>query len=249
SYPDVRLSHFATMTSGYKSVGDTATTGYTHGASKTPFFPDSDPLFAPGSKYAYWDAAMNQFAHILTIIAEEPLDAFFKRRIGDPIGMNTDAWHWGDFGPIGGVKVVGGAGNNGKGIYISAIEMARFGLLFLNEGNWNGSQLISKNWIKQSTQVQVPASMKLGTPLSDIDGIGVYGFNWWVNGIRTNGSRFWPDAPAGTYAASGYNNNKMFIIPAWDMVVVRLGLDENELKITDNTWNDFIGKVGNAIED
>ncbi|NND07126.1 MAG: serine hydrolase, partial [Saprospiraceae bacterium] len=64
TYPNVQLSHFATMTSGYKSVGDTATSGYTHGSSKTPFTPDTMPLFDPGTRYAYWDAAMNQFAHI-----------------------------------------------------------------------------------------------------------------------------------------------------------------------------------------
>lgn len=247
SYPTATLSHFTTMTSGYKAVGDTATTGYTHGASATPFKPDT-PLFEAGEKYAYWDAAMNQFSNILTHAAKEPLDEIFKRRIADPIGMNESAWYWKDFGEVDGVKVVGGAGNGSKGIYISANELARLGLLFLNGGNWNGKQLISRNWIQQATRMQVPASMEFGTPLSTADGMGVYGFNWWVNGIHLSGDRMWPNTPEGTYAASGYNNNKMFIIPEWDMVVVRLGLDSRDMAITDNIWDQFLKKIGDSIK-
>ncbi len=112
--------------------------------------------------------------------------------------MDENAWYWADFGEIDGVKVVGGAGN----------------------------QLISSDWIREATKVQVPSTMALGTPLSIIDGIGVYGLNGLVNGVRPNGNLLWPDVPKCAYAASGYNNNKMFIIPEWDMVVVRLGLDE-----------------------
>ena len=249
SYPSVTLSQFASMTSGYKAVGDTATTGYTHGPSQTPFIPDPVPLFHPGAKYAYWDAAMNQFAHVLTVAAKEPLDQLFKRRIADPIGMNANAWYWADFGELNGLKVVGGAGNNGRGIYISASDFARLGLLFLNEGKWQGMQLISRDWVKRSTTVQVPDIMKLGSPLSTIDGIGVYGFNWWVNGTRPNGNRLWPKAPIGTFAASGYNNNKMFIIPKWNMVIVRLGLDDRDGTISNTTWSDFLGKVAEAIMD
>jgi hypothetical protein len=54
------------MTSGYRAVGDEPRGDYLHGPSPTPFTP-GPPLFAPpGSRYAYWDSAMNQFAHVLT---------------------------------------------------------------------------------------------------------------------------------------------------------------------------------------
>ena len=246
-YPDVSLLHFTTMTSGYVALGDTVKTGYTHGPSGTPFTPGKPPLFEPGAKYAYWDAAMNQFANLLTHIAQEPLDEYFKNRIADPIGMKEKGWYWGDFGEVNGLKVVGGAGNRGNGVYISASEFARFGLLFLNRGNWDGKQLMSGNWIEQATRVQVPSTMELGTHWSSIYGMGVYGYNWWVNGARTNGIRLWENAPSDTYAASGYNNNKMIIIPEWDMVIVRLGLDANDVVITDDTWNEFLEIIGNSL--
>lgn len=247
-YPDVTLRHFTTMTSGYYAIGDEPRGTYRHGPSRTPFKPGAKPLFEPpGSHYAYWDSAMNQFANVLTRIADEPIEEMFKRRIADPIGMDRSKWDWGDFGKVEGLIVNGGSGNNSKHMFISARELARFGLLFLNRGKWNDKQLISAEWIDMATRSQVPLSISLGK-FSAGDGRGTYGFNWWVNGIKPNGERKWPDAPVGTYSASGYNNNDMFIIPEWNMVIVRLGLDQRDVPIDDATYNSFLKKIGEAIE-
>jgi CubicO group peptidase (beta-lactamase class C family) len=249
SYPAVTLRHFTTMTSGYRAVGDEPRGGYTHGPSLTPFVPSETPLFTPpGSKYAYWDSAMNQFANVLTRIAGEPLEELFKRRVADPIGMKPEKWHWGDFGVVDGIVVNGGSGNQDKHIFICARELARLGHLFLNRGRWKGKKLISERWIKAAPRTHVPASMPLGHPESGIDGRGVYGFNWWTNGVKPDGERKWPGAPPGTYSASGYNNNDMFIIPEWKMVIVRLGLDQgSDGAISDATYSTFLSKVGQAI--
>jgi CubicO group peptidase (beta-lactamase class C family) len=246
-YPTVTLRHFTTMTSGYYAVGDEPRGSYKHGPSPTPFKPADKPLFAPpGSKYAYWDSAMNQFANVLTRIAGEPIEILFKRKIADPIGMNRSKWDWGDFGKVHDIVVNGGSGNNDKHVLISARELARLGHLFLNRGKWKGEQLISGAWIDQATRTQIPTSLPLEY-LSGADGRGVYGYNWWINGVKPDGKRKWPGALAGTYSASGYNNNDMFIIPEWGMVIVRLGLDENEFKITDAIYGAFIQKLGKAI--
>ena len=246
-YPDVTLRHFTTMTSGYYAVGDEPQGSYKHGPSQTPFKPAQRPLFKPpGSRYAYWDSAMNQFANVLTHIANEPIEDLFKKRIAETIGMDRVKWDWGDFGKIDGIVVNGGSGNSNKHIQISARELARFGHLFLNRGKWKNKQLISASWVDMATEAHVPASIPL-EPLSGADGRGVYGYNWWVNGIKPNGKRNWPGAPPDTYAASGYNNNDMFIIPKWKMVIVRLGLDQSEFSITDAIYSTFLEKVGQAI--
>jgi len=247
TYPDVTLRHFTTMTSGYYAIGDEPRGSYRHGPSRTPFKPAPKPLFEPpGARYAYWDSAMNQFANVLTRIAEEPIDQLFKRRIADPIGMDSSKWDWGDFGKVDGIVVNGGSGNNNKHIFICARELARFGHLFLNRGKWKDKQLVSASWTDQATRSQVPLSIPLGK-FSAAEGRGTYGFNWWVNGIKPNGKRKWPGAPAGTYAASGYNNNDMFVIPKWNMVIVRLGLDQNDVPITERTYSTFLEKIGESI--
>jgi CubicO group peptidase (beta-lactamase class C family) len=234
-YPGVALRHFATMTSGYRAIGDD---GGGHGQSPTPFDPQPIPLFQPGAKFAYWDSAQNQFAHVLARIAGEPIAELFRRRIADPIGMAPEGWRWGDFGEHGGLLVNGGAGNKSQGIFISAREMARFGHLMLNEGRWNSEQLLSRDWVVQATSTRVPASL----PASS----GAYGFNWWCNGQDADGQLRWPDAPAGTFAAEGHNNNRCFVIPEWRMVIVRLGLDAGDHRTTNQEWSEFLGLVGKA---
>jgi CubicO group peptidase (beta-lactamase class C family) len=174
------------------------------------------------------------------------MEQLFKRRIADPIGMNREKWHWGSFGKIDGIAVNGGSGNSNNHIFICARELARLGHLFLNKGKWKNKQLISADWIKTATKAHVPADIPLHE-LSGADGRGVYGFNWWVNGKKADGTRKWPGAPAGTYAASGYNNNDMFVIPEWNTVIVRLGLDQNSKQITDKTYSTFIQRIGQSI--
>jgi CubicO group peptidase (beta-lactamase class C family) len=248
-YPTVAWRHFVSMTSGYRAEGDEPQGSYTHGPSSTPFRPNPTALFSPpGSRYAYWDSAMNELGLALARLAGESMESLFERRIAAPIGMNRGAWRWGEYAKEGKLVVNGGSGNGNKHVFISARELARLGHLFLNRGRWQDRQLISTGWVAAATAVQVPATTPLGHTESGIDGRGVYGFNWWVNGIQPNGQRLWPQAPAGTFAAHGHNNNFMFVIPEWRMVVVRLGLDQADRKITPEAWSGFFARVKQALD-
>ncbi len=219
-YSGITFRHLATHTSGYKAAGDDAAGG--HGQSSTPFQPSPEPLFAPGSGFRYWDSAMNLFAKALTVVAGEPLESYFKRKVAEPVGMDDSGWDWKDFGETDGVTVNGGAGNKARGIYISATEMAKFGQLFLNKGEWNGREILPEVWIKEATSPQIGKFIPGdNTP---------YGFNWWTSGV-------FPDAPEGTFAARGFNNNICLVIPEKNLVVVRLGLDGN---VDNEKWNRFI---------
>jgi CubicO group peptidase (beta-lactamase class C family) len=250
-YPAVTLRHLTTMTSGYRAAGDAeAKGGYLHGPSGRPFEP-AEPLFPPGEKYAYWDSAMNTFGLCLTAAAGEPLDALLKRRVMDPIGADPAKWKWGDRGMVeltaAKIKVNSGSGNAGGHVQISARELSRFGHLLLNNGKWRDRQLIAAEWIEAATKVQVPARIADGFPKSEIPGSGVYGFNWWVNGKKPDGRLLWPDAPPRTFAAKGHNNNRLWIVPEWSMVIVRLGLDEGDRRWTVEGENEFLKRVGEAI--
>jgi CubicO group peptidase (beta-lactamase class C family) len=134
---------------------------------------------------------MSQFGNVLTKAARAPLDRLFKARIADPIGMTRWRWTENDT-PTG--RVLSWTG----GIWTSSRELARFGHLFLNRGNWNGRQLIDASWVDQAASVQVPASVPNDT-LPRSHGAGVYGFNWRVNGIKPDGQRLWPGAPPRTH--------------------------------------------------
>ncbi|MDD4109505.1 MAG: serine hydrolase [Prolixibacteraceae bacterium] len=228
-YPELTFRHFSTMTSGYRAEGDEPQGTYIHGPSRTPFIPSSTPLFAPGTEFRYWDSAMNMFGYCLTRVAGRPLEDIFREQIAEKIGMDPEKWDWKDFGEVNGMVVNGGAGNHSKGMTISATEFAKFGQLFLQEGKWRGRQIIPKRWVKEASSPQIYKIIPNDeTP---------YGFNWWT-------AQSFPGASSGTYAAKGFNNNKCIVIPEWNMVISRLGLDGN---IDDEKWGNFLRILSGAF--
>ncbi len=239
-YSGVTLRHFATMTSGYDGEGGAYDFDEKHRGDQNAFVRPLPPFFEPGAKFQYWDEATQQYGYVLTRIAGVSLYDYLKERILDPIGITRFAWRKDSTG-----KVLNWTG----GIEISATDLARFGLLYLNRGKWKGKQLLSAEWVDGAASVQVPPWIPDALPRSSRKGSGVYGFHWWVNGRRPDGTRPWPHAPVETYCRSGYNNNRLFVIPPWRMVVVRLGLDQSDFHMDDTVWDEFLKLLGQAIMD
>ncbi|UCE50388.1 MAG: serine hydrolase, partial [Phycisphaerales bacterium] len=239
-YPSVTLRHFATMTSGFDGVGGSYDFDEKRRGDQNALVRPLPPFFAPGMKYQYWDEATQQYGYVLTQIAGESLHDYLKRRIFTPIGISGTDWQ---------PDATGKIPNWTGGLIISAGDLARFGHLFLNDGNWAGKQLVPALWVREATRVQVPPSIPNALATSNRKGSGVYGYHWWPNGITPDGKRRWLDAPVCTYSRSGHNNNDLFIIPAWKMVIVRLGLDQREDEITTTEYNVFLKRIGEAILD
>lgn len=211
-YPTVTLGQLATFTSGAHVD-----------------FPSIDagpPDYAPGTRIHY-SAQSDLLAYILTRIAGEPLRELFRRRIADPIGMDPSGWEWKSTHTRDGIVVNGGSGLPESGMHMTAENLARFGWLFANHGNWNGRQLISTKYIDYATRPHVPATMPMHDPQAWYKHLpGTYGLNWWTNGILSTGTRLWPSAPASTFAAQGNNNNICIIVPEWKLVLVRTSNDQ-----------------------
>ena len=240
-YPDVTFRHFASMTSGYSAVGKSRwdTEGYADW-SWTVYEPEA-PYFAPGTAFAYWDEAQMMFGRVLTQILKRPMREFLQERVTDAIGMGD--WQWFPEKDLNGIPIHNGCTN----VHVNAKQLARWGWLFLNNGNWQGQQLISKKWVEMATSVQVPNTVPVGdTDRASIVGPGCYGFNWWVNGRKADGSLKLPGAPEDCYFASGFNNNKCIVIPEWNMVVVRLGEDGHP-EDKDVVYGMFLKMLGQAI--
>lgn len=237
-YKDVTLRQLATMTSGYNAVGQSRWTGGNEDWSHTPYVP-GQPLFAPGQAYAYWDEAMIMNGRVLTRIAGESMHDYMRRKIFAPIGMGETNW-WSE-GKATGVPICIG----GTGLKLSARDLARYGHLFLNRGNWDGVQLLPAEWVDEATQNQVDVFLPVGeTDRANVRGPGAYGYNWWTNG----GENRMPDAPPGTYYASGLNHNLLFVIPEWNMVVVRMGVDGNPPMGKPQAWNHFFRRLAAAVQ-
>ncbi len=87
-------------------------------------------------------------------------------------------------------------------------DWAKFGLLHLYRGNWNGEQIFNPEWIDYITK---PTAHSNGT----------YGAHWWLNAEGK-----YKDVPKDLYSANGFQGQRVFIIPSKDLVIVRTGLAE-----------------------
>lgn len=107
---------------------------------------------------------------------------------------------------------------------MSARDLARFGLLYLYDGVWQGKRILSKSWIKEST-----------TPHSDLGMFGGYGYLWWV---ALKGEHFpFIKLPDGTFSARGTGEQNLLVIPSLNLVIVHRtrveGTDNPMVKVTD----------------
>jgi CubicO group peptidase (beta-lactamase class C family) len=105
-------------------------------------------------------------------------------------------------------------------------DWAKFGLLYLHRGNWNGEQIFSPEWVDYVTR---PTKNSNGT----------YGAHFWLN---ANGK--FPDVPRDMFSANGFQGQYVFVVPSKELVVVRTGLAEDP----DFDVNGFLSGIIAAIE-
>jgi CubicO group peptidase (beta-lactamase class C family) len=254
-YAKIKLSHLATMTSGYDGImgdgwrfHDTDPAKYRE--CYLSFTTPGPPMFPAGTSFKYHDPGVHLLGYILTKTAGESLEHLFRTRVADPIGMRK--FTWSNYGYKDGILFNNPAGTPGEGqggVYSSPRDLARYGLLYLNKGNWNGKQILDPSFVERATSTQVPASVK--TKYFDLT--GRYGFYWWTNGIKADGTRPWPSAPPKTFAAHGAGRNFIFVIPEWRIVIVRLSPDPGGQvrpgSVKENVWEGFFSRLKKAIEE
>lgn len=95
----------------------------------------------------------------------------------------------------------------------TARDWARFGMLYCNNGNWFGDQILTPEWIEFTT-----------TPASGTE-YGEYGALFWLNKGNPNDSsqRYYPDIPRDLYCAEGFLGQRLYVLPSKELVVLKLG--------------------------
>ena len=182
----------------------------------------------PGTVMEYNDVRVNVLAYSLTHVWRKPMPLVLKEKIMDKIGASS-TWRWFGYDDawtvIDGLKMksVTGGGHSGAGIFISAEDMARFGLLFLNNGTWKNERLISDTWIKKATTPSKP----------NVN----YGYMWWLN---KKGDRHWEGLSENIYYAAGFGGNFIVIDKENDVVVVTRWLEPSKI-------GEFMTKVNAAF--
>ncbi|QAA82888.1 class C beta-lactamase-related serine hydrolase [Aequorivita sp. H23M31] len=172
-------------------------------------------LNEPDTFWFYHNAFYSLLQRVLDRAIPEGFDSYFDSKLKNPIGMSGT---WLQFG-------------YNRIFFSNARSMARFGILNLNRGKWNGTQLLNKNYFQKMTE----SSQELNK---------AYGFLWWLNGkesyhlpqsTRQFQGKLIPNAPDDLIAALGKNDQKLYIVPSQGIIVVRMG---------DNAGNSVPGPSG-----
>ena len=204
----ITLRHALNMSSGLDPVDNAGleyATGsglaYWAGASSIEGARRRALLRAPGTSWDYenYDTLLAIYAMKRTLGDEQTYREFPRKALLDRIGMRNTLVSTDRFGDF----------ILSSQVYTNARDLGRFGLLYLNNGVWNGERLISEEWIDF---VRTPAPATVGQG-------GQYGGQWWLVPEDRD------DVPKDAYSTSGNRGQYVIVAPSHDLVIVRRGLD------------------------
>ena len=204
----ITLRHVLNMSSGLDTVdngGLEYATGsglsYWAGASSVRGALRQPLMRKPGTNWDYenYDTLLAVYKMKQVLGDEQTYREFPRRRLLDKIGMRNTLVSTDRFGDF----------ILSSQVYTNARDLARFGLLYLQSGVWNGERLISEEWIDF---VRTPAPATVGRG-------GQYGGQWWL--VPENRD----DVPKDAYSTSGNRGQYAVVVPSHDLVIVRRGLD------------------------
>jgi CubicO group peptidase (beta-lactamase class C family) len=155
---------------------------------------------APGTSFTYNTAATTAIGQAVENATGMPLADFANVNLFYPMQITDAVWATTPTGlPIG-----------GSGLFLRPRDLAKFGQLYLDNGNWQGQQLISADWIADTVVRRVDISS--WATFSE-----AYGFQWWLDDLSYNFQ------PVETWKTSGYGGQYLFVIPSLDLVVAFTG--------------------------
>ncbi|MFX0105778.1 MAG: serine hydrolase domain-containing protein [Candidatus Hodarchaeota archaeon] len=173
------------------------TSGLPEGTDQQPYIVlslDEHLSFDPGTDWLYSNAGCRLLGAIINITTGMKTSEFAREYLFEPIGISREDWEW--------EEDYQGVTNGASGLSFTPRAMARIGLMCLNNGSWDGNQVVPKEWISESTSTV--------SGVYEDQGFGEdYAYLWWLI--------------PGYYFASGLYGQCILIFPEYDIVVVFTG--------------------------
>jgi len=154
---------------------------------------DRPMAHAPGKVFNYSSGVSLLLAHVFQKETGQDIEKYGEQYLFRPLGVE----HYWKRSPMNVVDTEGG-------IFLSAEGLAKIGYLFLHDGMWNGQQIVSKNWVKQSW-----------APFIDAEEGYKYGFKWWILPR--------PDGKGYVYMARGWGGQRLMVFPEEELIAVFTG--------------------------
>jgi CubicO group peptidase (beta-lactamase class C family) len=150
----------------------------------------------PGKVFNYNSGATELLAYIFKKETGQDLDAYGEKYLFAPLGMRH---HW--------KRTYLGVVDTEGGLYLNGDDLAKIGYLYLHDGNWDGKQIVSKEWVKESLTPYIDAER---------EGPGIefkYGFKWWLYPLK--GKFVW--------MARGFGGQELMVFPEENLIAVFTG--------------------------
>jgi CubicO group peptidase (beta-lactamase class C family) len=153
----------------------------------------------PGAKFTYSSGIAITLGQILFKASGLRADKFAERHLFEPLGISD--YYWSKYPD----EIV----QTGAGLYLRPRDMAKLGQLFLSGGRWQGKQIVSQQWITDSTQNHVDAAQ-----IPAAANATGYGYQWWLDSFAVG------DRLVGAYSARGRGGQFIFVCPDQQLVAV-----------------------------
>lgn len=216
-WAEITIRYLLTHTSGI-DISDTADWyDWRSSANWVQYILDRSVTSRPGTVFNYYTGNTHLLSAILQQASGMTLEEFGKRYLFDPMEMNSASVS----------ADAQGISDGGNGVSMNIYDMAKFGMLYLNGGEWQGSQLVSQDWVTQSTTVQFERD----------SGSADYGYQWWV---RTFGDHDYP-----AYFAQGHAGQYIFVVPDLQLVIA---MTSNYEGATSIYWR-MVNQIVNACSE
>lgn len=196
------VRHLLTMTAGLewhedRPYGDTTNTAFQLEASYdwVDFTIDQPMSEEPGTRFNYNSGASELLAHVFYRATGLDVEEYAAVHLFGPLGIRE--WYW--------KRTPAGVPDTEGGLYLAADDLARIWYLFLREGSWNGRQVVTREWVRQS----VAPAVRVGTRSPATH----YGLKWWLYPNPVDSTRV-------MWAGSGFGGQFPIVVPEEDLVVV-----------------------------
>ncbi len=177
-------------------------------------------VLEPGQSFKYNSGGSQLLAYIFKKATGKDIEEYAAQYLFSPLGISQYFWK----------RIPTGLADTEGGLYLTATDLAKIWYLFLREGNWNGKQLVTREWVKASV-----------TPAITVRPGVKYGYKWWLYEYGNDNSTF-------AWTGSGFGGQWPVIIPEYDIVAVFTGWNitggNPSLRVTE-----AIRRLVNAVAD
>jgi CubicO group peptidase (beta-lactamase class C family) len=180
----------------------------------------------PGTKFAYNTIASVSLCQAIQNRAPLTCIDFLNTYLLDPLDIARAAW----------VETPTGLPDLGGGLYLSGRDMLKFGQMYMDDGRWNGQQIVSDEWVAAS--IQPYTELAWTEPETRDWKVGGYGYQWWVGHFERNGQVL------GTFAARGWGQQTLMVIPDLTLVIA---INSNDYDGRPNAVNQVFGLIDRFI--